>query len=99
VEQQGFHDLVKMVWESNVRATSSASVIVAKFKLLLRVLKRWSQSLSHIKIQLKQCNEIISILDKLEENRSLYLIEANLRNIIKKHIVIKHMPAQSAMPR
>jgi hypothetical protein len=86
VEKHGFYELVKLVWESDVRATSSASIIVAKFKLLRRVLKRWSQSLSQIKIKLKQCNETISILDKLEENRTLYLIEANLRKIIKKHI-------------
>jgi hypothetical protein len=86
VEQQGFYDLVKMVWESNVRATTSASTIVAKFQLLQRVLKKWSQSLSQLKIQLKKCNEIISVLDKLEKNRPLYLTEANLRSIIQKHI-------------
>jgi hypothetical protein len=86
VEQQGFYDLVKLAWESYVRATSSASTIVTKFKVLQRILKRWSQSLSQLKILLKQCNEIISVLDKLEENRPLYLKEANLRNIIKKHI-------------
>jgi hypothetical protein len=86
VEQQGFYDLVKLAWEYEVKATSSASTIVAKFKLLQRVLKRWSQSLSQLKIQLKQCNEIISVLDKLEENMPLYLTEANLRNVINKHI-------------
>jgi hypothetical protein len=69
-----------------MRTNNSACKIVAKFKLLRRVLKRWSQNLAQLKLHLKQCNGIISILDKLEENMNLYLTEANLRNIIKKHI-------------
>jgi hypothetical protein len=35
---------------------------------------------------LKQCNDIIAVLDRLEENRPLYLAEANLRSIVKRHI-------------
>jgi hypothetical protein len=75
-----------MIWDSHTRAINNAGKIVAKFKLLRRVLKRWSQSRSRLKSHLKQCNGVISILDKPEESRNLYLIEANLRNIIKKHI-------------
>jgi hypothetical protein len=42
--------------------------------------------LAKFKLQLKQCNEILMVIDKLEENIPLYGVEANFRNILKKHI-------------
>jgi hypothetical protein len=45
---------------------------VAKFKLLRRVLKKWAMGLSKLKQMVKQCNNVPSIIDNLEENRGLY---------------------------
>jgi hypothetical protein len=34
-----------------------------------------------------QCNEVLSVLDKLEEQRPLFTQESNFRDILKKHIL------------
>jgi hypothetical protein len=70
-----------------VGANSVASRITAKFKLLRKVLKRWSKGLAKFKQQLKQCNNILGILNKLEVNRPLYSIKVNFRAILKKHVL------------
>jgi hypothetical protein len=43
--------------------------------------------LSKLKQLIKQCNSVLSTLDKLEENRPLYPPEFNFRKILKKHIL------------
>jgi hypothetical protein len=45
---------VKSVWDTEVRASNSATRIAAKFKLL-SVLRRWGNSLSQLKAQITQC--------------------------------------------
>jgi chaperonin cofactor prefoldin len=74
---------VKLAWETNTRTTSSASRVAAKLKLLRSVLRRWAQGMAKLKLQLKHCNEVLLILDKLEENRSLYEDLRNFREILK----------------
>jgi hypothetical protein len=59
----------------------------AKFKLLRRVLKRWAMNLSKLKRLTNQCNEVLMILDRLEENRMLYMQERNFRSILKNQIL------------
>jgi hypothetical protein len=84
VEQMGFMDIVKSVGLTDVRATNSATRVVAKFKQLRKVLKKWAKGLSKLKEQIKQCNAVLLIMDKLEENRDLYPPERNFRQILKK---------------
>jgi len=55
--------------------------------LLRKVLKKWSKSISKINNLVANCNEVLGILDKLEEQRTLYIQESNFRNILKKHIL------------
>jgi hypothetical protein len=43
--------------------------------------------LSKLKQIIKQCNNVLSIIDKLEENIVLYPQEQNFRRILKKHIL------------
>jgi hypothetical protein len=83
----GFLEVVQSVWQSKVRTNNSATRIVAKFKLLRRVLKKWAMGLSKLKQLIKQCNSMLSILDKLEENRPHYPPKFNFRKILKKHIL------------
>jgi hypothetical protein len=76
-----------MVWNSEIRATNSVTKVTTKFKLLRRVLRRWVKGLSQIKRQIHESNLVISILDRLEENKPLLLQERNFRQIIKKHVL------------
>jgi hypothetical protein len=87
LDQPGFLDIVQVTWNSDVRASNSVTKVSTKLKLLMRVLRRWAQSLSGLKNQLNQCNKILIVLDKLEENRTLFLQEHNFRKILKKHIL------------
>jgi regulator of replication initiation timing len=48
------------------------------------VLKRWALGLSKLKKLLQDSNTVLSIMDKLEENRTLTLQEGNFRRILKK---------------
>ena len=85
VELPGFMETVQAVWNTNVRATNSATRITAKFKLLRRALKRWSKPLARLSNLIQECNKILVVLDKLEEQRTLYLQERNFRVILRDH--------------
>jgi hypothetical protein len=87
VEQSWFLDIVQFVWQTKVKATNSATRVVAKFKHLRRVLKKWALGLSKMKILIKQCDAVLAVLDKLEENMVLYPPEQNFRKILKTHIL------------
>jgi hypothetical protein len=87
VDQPGFLDVVQSVWQSEVKAKNSATRVMTKFKLLRRVLKKWAMGLSKLKQIIKQCNNVMSIIDKLEENIVLYPREQIFRRILKKHIL------------
>jgi hypothetical protein len=61
--------------------------VVAKLKLLRRVLQRWGESLSQLNTAITNCNTVILVLDKMEENRPLFSQEFNLRNIVKRYLL------------
>lgn len=85
-DMPGFLDTVQTAWQTEVSASNSATKLAAKFKLL-RVLKRWALGLSMLKMQIKQYNEVLLILDKLEENRTLFPQEKVLKETLKTHIL------------
>jgi hypothetical protein len=82
-----FFELVQHTWNTEVRASNSATKISTKFKLLREALKRWIKSISKINKLIGQSNEVFSVLDKLEEQRPLVIQEANFRTILRKHIL------------
>jgi hypothetical protein len=86
-EQTGFKEVVQHAWNSEVRHSNSATKVAAKFKLLQRVLKRWAMNLSNLERLTSQCNEVLMILDRLEENRMSYPQERNFRSILKNQIL------------
>jgi hypothetical protein len=86
VEQPGFMDCVKSVWEQQSKKKYSSAVIADKFKLLRHALKKWHLSLSKLKINIQNCNKVIFLLDSLEEQRPLFISEFNFRNIVKLHL-------------
>jgi hypothetical protein len=73
VDQPDFFEIVQNTWNLEVRATNSVTKVTAKFKLLRRVLKKWSKGISKINNLIMQCNEVLSVLDKLEEQRQLFI--------------------------
>jgi hypothetical protein len=77
---------VQESWNSPTQSRNSTSKIAAKFKNLRRTLKQWSRGISKISNLIARCNEVISTLDKIEEQRALFVQEANFRLIIKNHI-------------
>jgi hypothetical protein len=75
--------VVQSVWQSEIQASNSATRLTAKFKLLRKVLKRWARGLSRLKDHIIVCNQTLLIMDKLEENRTLFIQERNFRGILK----------------
>jgi hypothetical protein len=85
VEQQGFFEIVEAVWNTETNSSNSVARVSAKLKLLRKALKRWSKNLSQLNKLIQECNTVIAILDKLEEQRPLFIQENNFRKIIKAH--------------
>jgi hypothetical protein len=65
--------VVQAAWNTDVRASNSAIRLSAKLKHLRRVLRRWAKGLSRLKEQIITCNDKLLVLDKLEENRTLFV--------------------------
>jgi hypothetical protein len=86
VGQPRFLELVDVVWAWEVKASNSATKIVAKFKNMRRILKKWAFGLSKLKALIKNCNEALLIIDNLEENRPHNTPEQQFGSILKKHI-------------
>jgi hypothetical protein len=87
IDQPDFLDVVQAAWNTNVRASNSATRLSAKLKHLRRVLRRWAKGLSRLREQIISCNDTLLVLDKLEENRPLFVQERNFRSILKRHIL------------
>jgi hypothetical protein len=71
-------ELIEQIWNAHVKAANSATRIAAKFKSLRKALKNWSKNISKLGNLIKDCNEAILVLDKLEEQRNLSTPEYNL---------------------
>ena len=80
MDHPGFLDVVSNAWNKQLVAASSAARMVAKFKNLKYDLKKWSRSISNLKSLINNCDEVILVLDKLEEQTTLFLQESNMRN-------------------
>ena len=85
-EMSSFQDIVQDSWMQHTHQTDAASVLSTKFKRLRYSLKNWSKQFSNMKTFIANCNTVILHLDALEELRTLYNPEHNLRNILKTHL-------------
>ena len=85
VDQPGFYECVKRVWDRPTRASSSSAVLTEKMKALRVELKKWKMGLSKLKSLISKCSLVILYFDVLEEDRPLFIQEANFRKIVKKH--------------
>lgn len=82
----GCMEHISHAWVTPCRASDSAQIVSAKFKLLRRILKNWAKSFSNLSKLISNCNLTIAFFDKPEEIRNLYPQEASLRDIMKSHI-------------
>ena len=65
---------------------SAASCLAAKLKRLRFDLKKWSMTLSKIKLFIEFYNKAIFIIDELEDARKLSRPEINFRQLVKQHL-------------
>lgn len=87
VDMPGFFEIVHHCWSIPVRGSNPAIILNAKLKNLRRGLRTWSKRLSNLNALITNCNEILTLIDKLEELRPLVLQEWNFRSILKDHIL------------
>jgi hypothetical protein len=83
----GFYDTVKLAWDSAPIMQDIAKMINAKFKSARYSLKKWSKKVSNLKEIISDCQYTLSLLDGIEELRSLSIIEKNFKNIVENHTI------------
>ena len=86
VQQPGFYDCVKEVWSRTTKSQHSSGILTEKLKALRKALKIWGKSLSKLRLLIAKCNTVILFFDTLEEERQLFVQEANFRKAVKFHL-------------
>ena len=87
MEQPGFFELVEEIWKTETNTNNSVARVSAKLKLLRKSLKKWSKNMSQLNKLIQECNTVLAVLDKLEDQRPLFTQESNFRKILKAHIL------------
>jgi hypothetical protein len=82
IELPGLLEVISNAWNKEIRISSSAARIVAKFKNVRYDLKKWSKTSSNLNCLIMNCKNVILVIDKLEKQRALFLQE-KMRTIIK----------------
>ena len=80
--------MVVAAWNIPVGTLDAVKSLNAKFKNLRRALKLWVRSLSCLKAQIAELNELIFLWDFFEEFRELDIHEWNCRDILKEQLLI-----------
>jgi exonuclease III len=87
MQHSEFKQIVQAAWNIPVGHVDSAKNINAKFKNLRRSLKLWAKNLPCLKNLITQVNEVISLIDFIEEYRTLTVSEWDLRDTLKAHLI------------
>lgn len=87
INHLGFLDVVAESWNKTCFAKNSAALLCKKLKNLRYALKSWSRGVSRLSILIQNCNQTITELDGLEDQRQLSIPEANFRKIVKAHLL------------
>jgi hypothetical protein len=66
MNHQDFLSIIQATWDIQVQPTNIVPRIAVKFKNLRRTMKRWSKEQRKLTNVIKNCNEDLLILDKLE---------------------------------
>ena len=84
---EGFEFFLKENWSRHIISKNNAHKITAKFKRLRQGLKQWAKSKASFKLSIKNTNEVILLLDKVEEFKNLTDVECNGRMLLKEHLL------------
>lgn len=79
-------DLIQQGWTAFTPIQDKARRLVAKFKILRKMLREWKSKVSNLAATISNTKAIILMLDTLEEFRDLSLQEWNFRVITQKHL-------------
>jgi hypothetical protein len=82
-----FKKIVENSWKIPVGHTDLAKNFTAKLKNLWKSIKTWVKNLPCLRKLIDKVNSVITLLDNLEEFRTLSLEEWNLRDILKNHVI------------
>ena len=86
MEHEKFLPMVETVWKQSIHYVDAVKRNNAMFKILRKHLKTWARTLSLLKDEIADANCIISLLDALDDKRSLLTHEADLRTAVKAHL-------------
>ncbi|KAM0874852.1 hypothetical protein ACQ4PT_037185 [Festuca glaucescens] len=81
-----FLSTVEKVWTQSIHYADAAKRITAKFKILRKELKKWSNSISSINKDIIDLNALISLIDAIENFRDLSTMERQFRIAMKLHL-------------
>jgi regulator of replication initiation timing len=86
LQHSNFKQILENCWNIPVGHSDPAKRITAKLKNLRKSIKLWAKNLPCLRSLIDKVNSLITLLDNLEEFRTLSLEEWNLRDILKNHV-------------
>jgi hypothetical protein len=86
VQHPGFMETVDLHWKNSPFYANAARNISTKFKQVRAGLKSWSRSLSQLSKLNFNCNWVLSLMDGLEEQRTLSDLETTFRKLVRNHL-------------
>ena len=86
VDIPGFLDTINLHWNSTPFYSNAAKTLAAKFKQTRIGLRKWSRNLSNLNKLIFNSNWTLSLLDGLEDQRSLSTLESAFRSLVKNHL-------------
>lgn len=78
--------LVESIWTHNIHYPDAPKRINAKMKILRKNLNTWAKTLSIVKVDVADINDLVSMLDSVENSRNLSPLESSLTISLKDHM-------------
>jgi hypothetical protein len=86
LEHPDFIATVENTWNRSIHYADASKRITAKFKILRKELKTWSNSIPSINQDVQDLSSLIFLIDAIENFRDLYPMERNFRKSMKMHL-------------
>lgn len=86
VHHAGFLDTVALHWNNSPVYANAAMNLNSKLKHVRAGLKTWSKGLSNLNKLIYNSNWVLSLIDGLEEQRTLSRLESAFRKLVKVHL-------------
>lgn len=79
-------DTVKLHWDNAPFFANAAKNLVVRLKQVRSGLRKWSRKLSNLNKLIYNCNWVLSLLDGLEEQRTLSRLETSFKRLVTGHL-------------